>query len=90
MPVAVNCCVVPLGTLGELGVTAMDTKVDGVTVNVVDADETLPSEAEIDVLPVPSVVAWPLVPAALLMVATVVLLDAQVTCAVIACVVWSV
>lgn len=54
---AVNCCVLPLGTLGELGVTAMESKVAGVTANVVAADETLPSEAVIDVVPVPSVVA---------------------------------
>jgi hypothetical protein len=55
--VAVNCCVLPLGTLGELGVTAMESNVAGVTVSVVGADETLPSEAVIDVAPVPSVVA---------------------------------
>ncbi len=35
VPVAVNCCVVPLAMLGFAGVTAMDTSVAGVTVNVV-------------------------------------------------------
>ena len=36
VPVAVNCCVVPLGIEGLAGVTAMDTSVAAVTVSVVE------------------------------------------------------
>jgi hypothetical protein len=44
VPVAVNCCVVPLGIEELAGVTAMDTSVAGVTVSVVEP-VTLPEVA---------------------------------------------
>lgn len=37
LPVAVNCCVKPTGTLGLAGVITMETRVAAVTVNVVEA-----------------------------------------------------
>ena len=44
VPVAVNCCVVPLGIEGLAGLTAMDTSVAAVTVSVVEP-VTLPEVA---------------------------------------------
>ncbi len=44
VPVAVNCCVVPLGIEGLVGVTAIDTSVAAVTVSVVEP-VTLPDVA---------------------------------------------
>ena len=38
MPVAVNCCVDPLGTDGFAGVTAIETNVGAVTVRVVEPE----------------------------------------------------
>ena len=58
VPVAVNCCVVPAGTDGFAGVTAIDTSVGGVTVNVVDPPIE-PSVAWIVALPVDIPVANP-------------------------------
>ena len=46
---AVNCCVVPLGIDGFAGVTAIDTRVAGPTVNVVLP--VTPPEALIVLLP---------------------------------------
>jgi hypothetical protein len=44
VPVAVNCCVLPLTTDGFTGVTAIDTSVAAVTVSVV-LPETVPEVA---------------------------------------------
>ena len=105
VPVAVNCCVVPLATEGLVGVTAMDTSVAGVTVIVVDPD-VLPDEAVIVALPADLPVTCPALlivcdfvtsevrtPAVVLVVlstiATVVSDEAQLTEAVMSCVVLS-
>ena len=50
VPVAVNCCAVPLAMEGLVGVTARDTSVAGFTESVVDPD-MLPDEAVILALP---------------------------------------
>src|SRR6266481_9863395 len=50
VPVAVNCCVVPLGIEALAGVTAMDTSVAAVTVNVALA-AMFPCIAEMVVVP---------------------------------------
>src|SRR5271165_6488107 len=81
VPVAVNCCVLPATTDGFAWVTAMDTSVAAVTVNVV-LPETLPLVALIVVLPNFNAAARP----PLLIVAVVVLDDAHVTLAVRFCV----
>jgi hypothetical protein len=65
VPVAVNCCVAPLGIDGFAGVTAIDTSVAGVTVSSV-APVMLPLVAEIVEVPAPTAVASPVA----LMVAT--------------------
>jgi hypothetical protein len=79
--VAVNCCVPPAATDGFTGVTAIDTSVAAVTVNVV-LPEMAPLVALIVVLPAFSAEASP----AALIVAVVVLDDAHVTLAVRFCV----
>ena len=79
MPVALNCSVRPLAMLGLAGVTAIDTNVAEVTVREL-LPETAPLVAEIVVLPTAAVLASPCEPLALLIVATLVLEDAQVTC----------
>jgi hypothetical protein len=67
VPVAVNCCVAPLVIKGFAGVTAIDTSVvGGVTVSSVEP-LILPLVAEIVEVPVPTLVARPV----LLIVATV-------------------
>jgi hypothetical protein len=73
---------------GLVGVTARETSVAGVTVSVVDP-ETLPDAAVIVVVPAAADVANPLLPAALLMVATPVEEELQVTVFVRFCVVLS-
>ena len=88
VPVAVNCCVVPLRMFGLVGVTAMDTSVAEVTVSVVDPD-TPPDVALIVVEPAAAEVASPLVPAELLMAATAAADEFQVTAVVRSCVVLS-
>jgi hypothetical protein len=88
-PVAVNCCVRPLATLGVGGVTSIETSVAGDTVNVV-LPETVPRLAAIVVLPTVVELARPLDPAALLIVATDVVADDQVTVVVRSCIVLSV
>src|SRR5713226_8643154 len=65
VPVAVNCCVAPLATDGFAGVTAIDTSTAGVTVSSVEP-VMLPLVAEIVDVPVPTLVARPV----LLIVAT--------------------
>ena len=82
---AVNCSVSPLAMLGLAGVTAIDTSVAEVTVSVV-LPEMLPLVAEIVVLPAAAELARPCEPPALLIVATLVLDEAQVTCVVRFCV----
>jgi hypothetical protein len=58
VPVAVNCCVSPFGTLGLAGVTFTEIKTPGVTVSVVES-ERLPNVAVIFEVPTISVVANP-------------------------------
>ena len=76
---AVNCCVVPFTMLGAGGVIPIDTSVAAVTVRATDG-EVMPIAVAVMLL-VPSVaeVARPLVPEALLIVATAGVADAQVT-----------
>ena len=74
--------------LGLVGVIAMDTSAAGVTVRVVDP-EMLPDAAVIVVEPVATAAANPLEPVALLIVATPVLVELQVTAVVRFCVVLS-
>ncbi len=75
---AVNCCVNPLGTAGFAGVTLIDAKAAAVTVRVVEP-ETLPDVALIVEVPAPAPEARPPV----VIVATLVVAEAQVTLAVI-------
>src|SRR6202051_532695 len=70
--------------LGFAGVTAMETRAAAVTVNVV-VPETPLIVAVIVVGPAPTAVASPMVLAAVLMVATPVALDVQVTEEVMSC-----
>ena len=81
-----NCLVVPLAMLGLAGVTEMEASVAAVTVRVVDP-EMLPDIAVTVVEPVATGVARPLEPVALLIAATPVLEELQVTDAVRFCVV---
>ncbi len=67
VPVAVNCWVVPRGIEAESGFTAIDTKIAGVTVSVVEP-VTDPMVAVISAVPCPTLVARPV---ALPIVATV-------------------
>ena len=78
VPVAVNCLDVPSAMLELVGVTAIEISVAGVTASVA-LPETLPDVAEIVVEPVATEVANPFEPAALLIAATAVLDDFQVT-----------
>ncbi len=75
---AVNCFVAPVATDGLRGVTEIDVSVAAVTVNEVDPD-MLPDVAVIVVEPAATGVATPLEPAALLIAATPVLEELQVT-----------
>jgi hypothetical protein len=77
VPVAMNCCVNPRGMEGAAGVTASDTRVAGVTVRSVEPVFP-PKSAEMVVVPTPAALAFPLLPAALEMVATAVFEEAQV------------
>ncbi len=81
VPVAVNCSVSPLATLGLAGVTAIETSAAGRTVSVVLPVTPL-DVAEMVVVPAARVVARP--PAAI--VAVTVSVDAQVAVAVRSCV----
>ena len=79
-----NCCVVPLAIEGFAGVTAIEVKLAAVTVK--------PVEPLIDpevALIVADPVATPVTTPALVMVATVVVLEDQVTVLVRSCVVLS-
>jgi len=81
----VNCCDAARAILGLVGVTDIDTSVAEVTASEVDPD-ILPDVAVIVVEPAAADVALPLEPAALLMAATVVDDDFQVTDVVTFCV----
>ena len=83
-----NFWVVPLAMLGLVGVIAMDTSNAGVTVRAVDPD-MLPDVAVIVVDPVATPEVNPFEPAALLIVATPVMDELQVTAVVKFCVVLS-
>src|SRR5438270_749135 len=67
VPVAVNCCVVPLATLGLAGVTAIEVNAAAVTVSTVEPVTPLKVALIVEV-PVPTPVARP----AVVMVATLV------------------
>jgi hypothetical protein len=81
VPVAVNCCVVPRGTVGIAGVTAMETNTALVTVIVVEP-VIEPELAVIVAVPTPVLVARPLE----VMLATDVRDELQVTVLVRSCV----
>lgn len=83
-----NCCVAPLAIVVFAGVTLIDTSDAGFTVSVVEP-EMLPDAALIVVVPAATDVASPYEPAALLIVATPVLDELQVTVFVRFCVVLS-
>lgn len=82
-----NCCDMLSGTLGDLGVTSIDTSLAAVTVRSTGWELRLPILAVIAAVPLANVEARPFVPAALLIVATDGLLDDQVTWLVSTCVV---
>jgi len=90
VPVAVNCSVCPCVIVGLAGVTAIEVKVGGgrLTVSLVDPETPL-SDAWMVVEPPPTLVAKPLEPAVLLMVATVVADELHVTEVVMFCVLLS-
>src|SRR6266478_5496450 len=76
IPVAVNCRLLPTATIAGFGVTAIDTSVAGVTVSSVEP-VMFPLVAEIADVPVPTVVARPVMP----IVATPGVAEAHVTLA---------
>jgi hypothetical protein len=101
VPVAVSCCVVPMGVLGFVGVIVRVTSVALVTVSVV-LPEVLPNDAQMVVVPerhpyaytrllihCPSVVEWAEALATTLIVDTLVSDELQVTESVKSCVVLS-
>ncbi len=70
----------PRVTDGDAGLTAIDTSVGGAVVTVRSVDPTtLPEFALIVLVPTASALASPCMPAALLIVATVELVEIQVT-----------
>jgi hypothetical protein len=89
VPVAVNCGFIPRGLLGLTGVTAMDTSVAEVTVRFVVPNIPVESVALIVVTPTATVVASPLEPVALLIVAIDPVKELHVTDNVKSCVVLS-
>ena len=90
MPVAVNCRPVPRAILGAAGVTPMETKVAAVTVSASGAELTAPRVAVIVVEPTEWLVTNPELVIPLLISATAIVLDVQVTALVKSCVEWSV
>ena len=75
-----NDCAKPSANVGLAGVTSIETRVAGLTEKLVLAEIPEPAYvAVMVVVPVLAVVARPFVPAALLIVATVVLEEDQVT-----------
>ena len=79
VPVAVSCCVVPRAMLGIGGVTAMETSLAADTVKVIGAEVIPPVAAVMALVPGATEVASPLEPVTLLIVATEIVADAQVT-----------
>ena len=77
VPVAVNCCAIPMEMFAFVGVTAMETTVADVTVRVAEP-VTEPEVAVMDVVPALMAFTIPNVGAELLTVATDVFDDAQV------------
>lgn len=69
-PVAVNCSVPPVGMAGPCGLISMAARIAVVTVRLPDPT-TVPDVALMTVLPLPVLVAIPLLPDVLLTVATV-------------------
>ena len=84
-----NCCVVPKAIEAFAGDKAIEDNAAALTVSVVEP-EMAPDIAVMVVCPVLTLVASPLVPAVLLMVAIVKMLDVQVTVPVMFCVLPSV
>ena len=82
VPRALNCKPLPMMMLGLAGVTVIDVSTTAVTVSVAVFDVTPAKLALTEVVPTERAVARPFVPAALLIVATCVLLDAHVADAV--------
>ena len=80
MPVAVNWMVFPAAMEGLAGVMARDTSVAAVTVSCVEALTPF-NWAPTMMVPTPTLVARPLLPAALLTVATAALEESHVTAA---------
>lgn len=90
VPVAVNCFVPPMGTVGLAGVMFIDVIVALDTVSVVGGVlTTLANTAVMDVVPGVTPVARPNCPEVLPMEATEGWLEAQVTLVVRFCVLWS-
>lgn len=85
VPVAVNCCGMPTGTLAVGGFMAIETSEAAVTVSTVEP-EIVPEVALMVAVPIPTLVANPVV----LIVAVVMVLDTQVALAVRFCVLPSV
>jgi hypothetical protein len=85
VPVAVNCCGMPTGTLAVGGLMAIETSVAAVTVSTVEP-EIVPEVALMVVVPIPVLMTNPVV----LIVAVVMVLDAQVAFPVKFCVLPSV
>ena len=82
---ATNCSLVPFAIVKAAGVTEIDTSVAAVTVRDVEPD-TPPNIAVMIVDPTPAEVARPWEPDALLIEATEVFDEVQVTAAVTSCV----
>ena len=82
-----NCCVVPNAIDGFVGVTKIETNTAAVTVSVLESSIPLAgSVAVIVVKPIATLVANPLLPGALLIVATVLIDELQVAELVRSCV----
>ena len=88
LPVAVNCCCVPTSMVGFAGVTTREVIVALVTVSVA-VPTMFPEVALIVVVPAPTALARPEVPAVLLIVATAPAEELQLTCEVKLFVLWS-
>ena len=85
VPVALNCWVAPTRTVGFTGETAREAKAAVPTVKVVVAD-IVPDVAVMTEVPAPALVARPLLPDVLLIIATFAEDELQVTTEVIGCV----
>jgi len=85
-PMAVYCNVVLVGILASAGVTVIDTSLGAVTVRVAEFEVMLPNEAVIVAVPGTIGEAKPFEPSWLLMVATVVVEEFQVTAIVTSCI----